>query len=83
MSITLNADRITKARVGPWALAGFLAAFFDRRRERLAYRRNCRELRELPDHILRDIGVSRGDIPALVAELRRTGRGRPDPSWKI
>ncbi len=83
MSTTLNAGRIAKGASWTRALAEFLAAFVARRRERRADRRNRTELQELSDHILRDIGVSRGNIPWLVAELRRSGKGRPDRSWMI
>jgi uncharacterized protein YjiS (DUF1127 family) len=37
----------------------------DRIRRRIQINRNKRLLRELPDHILRDIGVTRGDINTL------------------
>lgn len=83
MSSTLNVSRPVGRRFRIRAFAEGLATFVVRRRERRADRRNRTELRELPDHILRDIGIARGDIPWLVAELRRTGKGRPERSWNI
>jgi uncharacterized protein YjiS (DUF1127 family) len=56
----------------PHPLIDIIAAFSQRRRVRLAER----ELEDLDDHMLKDIGISRSEIAAAA----RYGRGCPPPT---
>lgn len=56
-------------RVQPAERAGWLGSLLLRVRRERARRQARRELIALPDHVLRDIGLERGDIPGAAARL--------------
>lgn len=66
MAAIMNAAPARTHESAALPLAGWLTAFADWRRARRAEA----ELRALPDHILDDLGLGRGDIGTAV----RTGR---------
>ncbi len=56
---------------GPRGAHGLLRETFSRFRLIIAARRDYKMLREAPDHLLKDIGLSRHDINAAEADLKR------------
>jgi uncharacterized protein YjiS (DUF1127 family) len=59
--------RFRTARPQP---AGFLARFFAAWKQRRQKRRDEMWLTRQPDHLLRDIGISRGEIEAIISHGR-------------
>jgi uncharacterized protein YjiS (DUF1127 family) len=55
----------------------------DRQRRYLAIRRTRRKLHELPDWILRDIGLCRGDIEALHERASENPGDGSDRLWQL
>lgn len=82
----ITADTIKKytrlaGRLRAEAIAEVLAsmsrgvvAAFRAIRSRQGKRKAIRDLRALPDHLLKDIGMGRSDIPAVVEALQSPGR---------
>lgn len=56
-----------------WTIAGISGSFAEFRR-RMRHRAEYRDLLELDDHILRDIGVSRRDVLKEYERLSRGGK---------
>jgi uncharacterized protein YjiS (DUF1127 family) len=83
MSLTFEQGLTAPARHLLTHFVERLMAAGDRPRRYLAIRRTRRALRELPDWILRDIGLPRGDIDALHERAsERLGDGS-DRSWQL
>ena len=73
MHVTLERSRPHPAGHSLTSIAGLLSAI-ERLKRSMAIHLTRRELRELPDWILRDIGLSRREIDGLFATARRRHR---------
>lgn len=83
MSLTFEQGLANPARHFLTRIVDGLVAAHERQKRYFAVRRTRRELEELPDWILRDIGISRGEIYGLsmrVHERHDDGRER---SWRF
>lgn len=82
----LTAARIERAefigrvvtRLSAWIVRGMIAPFAAMRRRQREYE----ELMSLDDHILADIGITRGDIPYLIKNCANQGKAGNDNSAK-
>jgi uncharacterized protein YjiS (DUF1127 family) len=66
MSLTISAKPAPAVSLNAWGLASFASRILQRLAEKRAERRATRELSRYPDSLLKDMGISRSDIPGAV-----------------
>jgi uncharacterized protein YjiS (DUF1127 family) len=82
MSLTFDHSLAAPARHIITYVADRFLETLERSRRYLAVRRTRRKLQELPDWILRDIGISRGEIPHVSSRAHERSIGGADRSWR-
>jgi uncharacterized protein YjiS (DUF1127 family) len=83
MSLTFEEGLAGSGRHFLTRIADGLLAAHDRQRRYFAIRRTRRKLHELPDWILRDIGINRGEIDGLSARVHEPYQDGGDRSWRF
>lgn len=83
MSLTLEQGLAGSARYILRRIADWVLAARDRQRRYAAIRRTRRELQALPDWVMRDIGICRGDIYELSLRVNDPSRNDAGRSWRL
>jgi len=82
MSVTFEPGLARPARHFLVRVVDRLVAAHEQQKRYFAIRRTRRRLGELPDWILRDIGIQRGEIDGLSAWVHSRHRDGGDRSWR-
>lgn len=82
MSLMLEQGANAPARKFEPYIATWIAAMWHRMQRRFKVRHTRRELEELPDWTLRDMGITRGEIYSLALGLHAPARDGEDRSWR-